>query len=321
MNIMLNDYCNLNCKYCFAGLKEEKTNISDENMQYVVEFLKRSNYPNLRLLGGEPTLHPNFTKYVQIANTDKFFKEILIFTNGYSLSPNMVDQIISPKIGFLINLNKKEDIGKDKYNKIIDNVTYLCRKFRENNLTVKVTLGINIYEPNFEYQYIIDESKKLNIGSIRYSITVPTKLGQDITLDYYKQYIPQLMRFLEDCYNNKLKTNLDCNNIPKCLFTNEELIQLMTREHNICSKNFCCMPMDVRTNLDVTRCFPFFEKYRLNLKDYNNIDELKQYFSENIDKYRFEIPTFKECKDCNLFKNKLCQCGCLTYKFKGDMKC
>ena len=319
MNIMLNDYCNLNCKYCFAGLNEKKINISDENMQSFIEFLKRSNMRSLRVLGGEPTLHPNFIKYIQTATMDRFFEEILVFTNGYNLNKEMVDNIISPKIGFLINFNKIDDIGEKKYNAIVENVTYLTRKYRQLNLPVKVTLGINIYEPDFDYKYIINMTKQLNLKSIRYSITVPTKTGENITLDYYKQYIPKIMEFLECCYQNKIVTNLDCNNIPKCLFTKDELITLVTRGHNMCNKNFCSMPLDVRPNLDVTRCFPFFDTWKLNIKDYDNVNQIKEFFGERIDKYRFEKPTFKECETCKLFENKLCQCGCLTYKFKkGD---
>ena len=33
MNLMLNDYCNLKCKYCFAHLGNVKNNITDENMK------------------------------------------------------------------------------------------------------------------------------------------------------------------------------------------------------------------------------------------------------------------------------------------------
>lgn len=314
MNIMVNDYCNLNCKYCFAGVNKNHNDISDENMFKYISFLKRSNHRSLRILGGEPTINPSFARYVQTANSDDFFQEVMIFTNGYALTPQLIDEIFSHKLAFLINLNKKEDIGEHKYNKTIENITYLVNKYRENNMEPKVLFGINIYEKDFDYKYIVEETKRLELKTIRYSITVPKKAGKQIEISYYSDYIPQLKKFLRECYDNKITTALDCNNIPKCLFTKEELIELQLCGHDLCYKNGCNMPLDVNLNLEVTRCFPFFDKFRVNLNDYKDMKELTSYFYNNIDYFKYEQPTFKECNDCSMFKNKMCQAGCMAYK-------
>jgi uncharacterized radical SAM superfamily Fe-S cluster-containing enzyme len=49
---------------------------------YVLNFLKKSRDPNVRLIGGEPTLHPNFLDFVDIVAQDELFKHLHIFTNG-----------------------------------------------------------------------------------------------------------------------------------------------------------------------------------------------------------------------------------------------
>lgn len=315
MNLMLNDYCNLKCKYCFAHLGNVKNNITDENMKIFIDFLKKSNYRNFRVLGGEPTLHPKFQEYVMNAINDPFFNEILIFTNGSTLNKNMIRNIASPKTGFLINLNSKSDIGELVYEKTIENIRTLVDFYKMNNFPPKITLGINIYDKDFEYKYIVDLTKELGLNIIRYSIVVPTETGKKISLEYYKQFIPNIMNFFKYCYENNIRTTIDCNPIPKCLFTKAQLMDLLMMEQNMALFNECCMPLDVRTNLDVTRCFPFYDDFKLNLKDYDDISKIIQYFAQNIDSQRYVLPTFEECEYCKFFIEKKCQGACMTYKF------
>lgn len=315
MNIMLTDYCNLKCSYCFASCSvEEKKQISDENYYYILDFLKRSNNRSLRLLGGEPLLHKNFEKYILEATKEDYFENIDIFTNGLNLNRRLSHSIVSKKLGGLINLNSPEDIGTKKYDVILENAEYLAYEYKVRQLMPRFSFGINIYKPDLDYSYILDASKRVGIKSIRYSITTPQAANTHTTLDYYKQYAEYLINFIYDCKKNGIEARIDCNNPPKCIFTNEQLMDIVMSESNISQKHICGMVMDVRPNLDVSRCFVFEDYHKLNLKDYNNIEELREEFNRKIDSKRFLIPTFEQCGTCRFFKEQKCQGGCMGYK-------
>ena len=319
MNIMLNNYCNLDCHYCFTPHETSRVNISDENMREFVSFLKRTGVRQFRVLGGEPLLHPEFEKYIGSANRDSFFESIVIFTNAIALTRRLSEAIVSSKTEFLINLNTPKLLGQDVFDATLRNIGHLKEVYIQRNLPIKIRLGLNIYEPDFDFEYIINASRQLEIYGIRFSITVPVTTGIPVTLEYYRQFIPQIMNFLDACYTHQIFALIDCNNIPPCLYTDEQMRNLIAlSNHNICNTQRCSMPLDVSPNLDVTRCFPFYEKYKTNITYFSDGHELMNYFAMNIDAAIYEIPTFEECVTCALFRDKKCQGGCLTYKFKSD---
>lgn len=73
--------CNLNCKICYNH-KLMKDNNHDMHPSYFREVLSRLPKRKylLRLLGGEPTLHPKLNEFIEIAND--FGHTITIGTNG-----------------------------------------------------------------------------------------------------------------------------------------------------------------------------------------------------------------------------------------------
>lgn len=92
--VHLVDHCNLNCQMCdhFSPLATpfylEPQNFQNDISQLAYLFNGRATY--IRLLGGEPLLHPQITSFFSISR--KFFKDtsIELYTNGILL-PNLPD--------------------------------------------------------------------------------------------------------------------------------------------------------------------------------------------------------------------------------------
>ena len=82
MNLLINNYCNLKCSYCFAQEEmhsKEAMNITMENFCKYLDFLKKSNITEVRFIGGEPTLHPELEKLIdKVEVLDKVKKLILL---------------------------------------------------------------------------------------------------------------------------------------------------------------------------------------------------------------------------------------------------
>ncbi|XCH79182.1 MAG: radical SAM protein [Candidatus Dehalobacter alkaniphilus] len=318
MNIMLTNYCNLKCSYCFANCDpKNKVNISDENYANILDFFKRSGHAELRLLGGEPTLHPKFEQWVNEGIADPFFGKIQLFTNALVLDQKLSHSIVHPKVSFLINLNGPKVIGEHLYNKTIENVEYLVFEYQRRNLEPLVTLGINIFEPDFDYTYIINQSKKLKLRTIRYSITVPSNNSQPGTLQHYESFVPRLVDFLDECHAKNIIPHIDCNNPPKCIFSNEQLVDFIYSGYDIIHKEMCRPVMDIRPDLSVARCFVFEDYLSVNIIDFNTVAEIQEFFIREIDSKRFNNPAFKECGGCRFWQERKCQGGCLGYNIQN----
>jgi MoaA/NifB/PqqE/SkfB family radical SAM enzyme len=82
----LTDHCNLNCKYCthFSQLSEKKClepSVFERDCKRIAELTK-GRMKFIKLLGGEPLLHPDVKSFFTISR--KYFKKctVLLTTNG-----------------------------------------------------------------------------------------------------------------------------------------------------------------------------------------------------------------------------------------------
>lgn len=74
-------HCQFNCSYCYFKPYESDINYTDV-MKIVLTKIRTMNEPvNITLLGGEPTLHPNFHEIVETLASMDHVKKIDIITN------------------------------------------------------------------------------------------------------------------------------------------------------------------------------------------------------------------------------------------------
>ena len=70
-NLCITSLCNRSCsRYCFAGLNVMRRPDQAAHMDWTVfctalDFIQRSTIDSVRILGGEPTLHPQFERMVE----------------------------------------------------------------------------------------------------------------------------------------------------------------------------------------------------------------------------------------------------------------
>ncbi|QOR33934.1 radical SAM protein [Clostridium sp. 'deep sea'] len=315
MNILLNNYCNLNCSYCFANdvMGKQKINMNRENFEVIVNWLKQAGENNIRFIGGEPTLHPNFAYFVcKIAN-DPHFKAMHIFSNAV-FNENILQTILlassSKRVTLLPNCNEQEIIGKKNYNTLLYNIENLAKK------RIVEVVGINIYKPNMNYKYIFDIANRFNIPSIRWSIAVPNvEIANEFDIkEYYKSFIPLLKNFFKDSVKYRKNIRLDCNSIPLCLLEDTDLREMVYCSAINLVNRSCGTVLDVSPNLDVVRCFGLSREYSTKLTNFKNVQELSNHMHDKF-KDLYTVKLFEECKDCTIYKrNNNQSCGCHAYK-------
>ena len=221
IGIALTNRCQLNCKYCFSKdiRKIDKTEISIDDFKYLLDFLKSGNENFIKLAGGEPLLHSQFPKIMELLTNDDNIKSIEIFSNGIIID-KYIDKLTNPKIsGILINCNSENDIGKSFYNKLKNNIALLS----ETNKN-RLGIGINLYHKDMDYSFIFDLLKIAKLNSLRFSIAVSNdnKKNTSSVLESFKEFQPLLRQFFKDCLKNNIVPYYDCNAMPECILETED---------------------------------------------------------------------------------------------------
>lgn len=326
-NIMMTDVCNLHCPYCFANefVNKDRNEITEEAFRKAVEFIVGDgSHDSVGLIGGEPTVHARFGEYMRMLLLDERVQHVMVYTNGIRMD-EFWDVLCHPKTRLLINCNPPKDIGEVNYRRLQDNLRVLV----EDKLCGdRVTLGINMYEEDFEYQYLLDLLVRFHFHHARVSITVPN-LDEGRNQDahsYFERMKPRMFQFFHDLLRNEIIPNFDCNKIPSCLVSEEELAQFQPylenpyiKENighsNIGSQIVTCRPViDIRQDLTAVRCFGLSACTKQRIEDYHGIKELENYYLRTVDAYACNTAYSSKCVDCHLRKVMKCTGGCLAYK-------
>ena len=89
------DHCNLKCKGCshFSGLAPEQFISVDSFYNQMERLSQITNIRTLRLMGGEPLLHPKMVDFFVVARSFFPDSEIVLVSNGILLNTLSDEQI------------------------------------------------------------------------------------------------------------------------------------------------------------------------------------------------------------------------------------
>ncbi len=138
METHLVDWCNLKCDYCghYCHIIDEEIYTDVTQFEKDIKILSsKINFRMIRLMGGEPLLHPEVNKFLTI--TRRFFpnSDIRIVTNGI-LIPNMKQEFWDTLKRTKIRIDiSKYPIMKNKFNDITDLI--VLKGARIGNIEIK----------------------------------------------------------------------------------------------------------------------------------------------------------------------------------------
>ncbi len=320
MNLILTNECNRNCPYCFAKLKladretqgsEQRAFISLENVATCLDFLERSHCRTIRLLGGEPTLHPHFVEIVHRCVERKF--EISIFTNGLwddatcesILKIRTDDPSVALKI--LFNVNEPQDWSPAEKERI------------PGALRAAGSIGgcgFNIYREDFSVLFVADLVETYQLDkTLRLGLASPIFGTENsfISPDQMKAIGSRLVEQLGELEKHDIIAGFDCA-FPLCMFDTESLGKLTLFTYGF--ESACDFPVDIGPDLSVWPCYPLSGFSQRSLLDFADRDEIKEHFKEQL--HMFDgFGVFDECVDCRFLKRAQCCGGCLAYKLTG----
>ncbi|MEI6261524.1 MAG: radical SAM protein [Deltaproteobacteria bacterium] len=311
MNLLLTTSCVRSCPYCFAkkemDVSNSKDRISWDNIIYVSDFLKSSGQNHISLLGGEPTLHPQFVDIVLYLIERGFF--VNVFTSGVMNAAMLyeVQRYLRNKkrwVSFICNLNDPDQTPAPL--KEIESV----HSFLDAMGTL-VTPGYNIYRIDFHLEFIFDLVTKYGLKrDMRLGLAHPIPGAKNSFISPYEigDVVKRLFSYAN--YFNQLRISLgfDCG-FPLCKVTNEQIGWL----YRLCGNriNFGCgMPLDINPDMSIYSCFPLSNYHRRSLFEFDHLDEIVEFYEKRKFEIRSEIPgVYEECDGCIYLGEGRCDGG------------
>ena len=313
MNLMINTYCNFHCPYCFAQTEMKTNNVKNitlENFKKYLDFLQKNEESDVRIIGGEPTLHPQFFEFIDTIIEYECFSSVLIFSN-FSFPIEFAQKIVeySDKIviEFLPNIN-----NNPKFLPIIERNLDLLTTSLPDRIN---RISINIYDPNQDMDFWENIIAKYNIRDIRWSITVPNmKLANNFN---FKEYFYSFQNVLKEMVTWATKYDVtfscDCNNPPICAYDDSFISYVMKIDPDFFGR-FACdgSALDVTPELDIIGCFGC-NKFKHKLAEFETFDEIIDLLHEEEDTLR-KTPPQEECISCPRHARSGLYCACLGYR-------
>lgn len=323
-NILLTNYCNRNCPYCFAMDKvkvgtddasDGRTFMDLRDFEYCLNFLQRNRLRVVALLGGEPTLHPNFIEILERCKKDSFFNHIKLFTNGLVSDPivEYLSNFKGPELHIALNIHHPSDYPTGQWKKI---ETVLER------LGPQIGLGYNIYQTHNDFNYLLKLFLKYRlVPHIRLGLTQPI-LGVNnahLALEDFSAVAEEIVAAAENFAQNNLFFSFDCG-FPFCMFTLEQHKKLLSCAINF--KSLCAPIIDIGPDLSVWRCFPLSCLDNRHLNEFETRMDIEFYYHETFRAYE-PLGIYSRCVGCPYRRQGLCTGGCLSRvlrEFHGGLK-
>jgi radical SAM protein with 4Fe4S-binding SPASM domain len=310
-NVLLTTGCNRSCSYCFAREKMAGTgalHMSLEDVRKVIAFLKQSDSMRFRVMGGEPTLHPNFAEIVALALRDGLRVDVLSNATWREDCVELFARIPPGRIYFLLNVDHPDRYSLRQWARIERNIAALPE--RRN-----VTLSFNIFEREPRADYIFDLTRRFGIRMIRMSFSLPALGAANRWLDLaaYADLTPFILDFVRRARDERVSVRLD-NAVPLCIFDPAQAGELLLEGVLDLRRNSRCEPVvDIGPDLTVWCCFCISKLYNRKLEDFADLQELEEYYRGVLGRFQTQLVPMEECRECRYRELWGCQGGCIVH--------
>jgi Radical SAM superfamily len=316
-NLAISSVCNQKCAYCFTvdhfqdrreaedgtGPRVEERFLPVDAFQERLEFLKRSGIGEVRLLGGEPTLHPQFGELVECARAAGM--RVVVFTNGLMPAQALgcLEALNPEQCTVMVNVAEPDAASDDGF--------YRRRRDTMRRLGERALPGFNIYRPDFGVDFLLDLIAQTGCKRmIRLGLAQPCLSGdnQYIHPNQYRAIAVKIVSFARVAAERGVTLDFDCGFV-RCMFSDDDLNVLRAAGTNAAWRCNPILDMDIQGY--VIHCYPLSRLARLPLASECDAASFRGAFERRSRMYR-QAGVFRECSECPLKARGECPGGCLA---------
>jgi radical SAM protein with 4Fe4S-binding SPASM domain len=276
--------------------------MSLEKYLICLDFLHKSHENHMKLLGGEPTLHPEIRPFVEL-NLERGI-ETTLFTNGL-WEPNVQEFFEQPNtstVQFVFNVNELS-LLKSRDKAILERSLKIAGS--------RAIIGFNIYRTDFDLMFLGDLIEAFSLKkTIRLGLASPiVGVENDYILEgELKTVGKRLVAQLLTLEKKDILGSFDCG-FPLCLFNRKELGTLALATQGFSS--VCDAIIDVGVDLTVWPCFPLSNILNVKMTDFKNLLEIKSFYQKKFNSLR-QFGHRESCLSCKYLRRGQCSGGCLA---------
>lgn len=308
INLFITYRCNLACPYCFAtDLRAHYPgDMLWEDFERVLDWAQRAGVPSLAFIGGEPTLHPQLPRMVDLAVQAGI--AAVLFTNG--LGDAALMERLAPQVSnFVVNYNDPSLYTHGQSRALHGNLALLKRA------GAKITFSKNFSSRYLSYDYLLEGIARYGVKAVRYDISRPAP-GRDndhFTLGDTRQAMAQIVKFVKACGNLGVRTGLDCS-IRLCDVDEDDRHYL--ERVSMKFTGICHPSLDIHPDLSASYCLPLQHVRVPDVTAFPSRDALMRHFAEAVRPRRL-TGVSAECLNCRDFMLR-CQGGCMALRRGGE---
>lgn len=306
-NLSITTLCNRDCVYCFArsaraSVPAPSTHMSPALFDKALDFLARSGIDRVRLLGGEPTVHPAFPELVAKALSRDM--SLLVFSNGLMPEPAIrcIEEAPAGSIEILVNASDgcaAPDVESERQKEIL------------RRLGTRAMLSVNLHHAGIDPSFTLRWIREYGLASnVRVGLAHPS-LGSDNSWLRPRQYRAvgeRLAPFVAECRQQGVSIDFDCGFVP-CMFPEGVLESLGLSAGDIGRR--CSPVLDILSDGQVVCCYPLAALHREALTENVDAECLRRTFEESFSRYR-PAGVLPQCSACALKRQGDCLGGCLA---------
>jgi uncharacterized Fe-S cluster-containing radical SAM superfamily protein len=295
-NLTISAVCNQRCPYCFTadhlnGAGPSQHFLDSGDFEARLDFLDRSGIDQARLLGGEPTLHPQFSALVERARARD--KIIVVFTNGLIPAESLacLESLPATACSVLVNVNEPARMSRmyPSATSEAGETTFERQRATIRRLGQRAMVGFNIYRPDFRPEFLLPLIAETGCRpAVRLGLAHPCLSGENRYV-YPHQYVAigrKIVRFARRAADAGVKVEFDCGFV-RCMFADGDLETLTGLGADV---GWRCNPiLDVGLDGQVMR----------------------RAFESRTRPYR-QAGIFRECSTCPFKASGVCPGGCLA---------
>lgn len=316
-NIIVSNVCNLDCDYCFSKnvIRDTTKFISIKELSKILNWLysSGSKISSLGLIGGEPLLHPEFFKILNMCLTypnTALKTPVILYTNGLniiSVFNNDPTYLLEERVQMLINCTPNTGLK--------ENLDFL-NEINPHSIGNSYSIGCNLYPQLKDYQYFWNIVDNYDAKAVRCSVATPCNVvnyyNGDDKFKYFSEMKNVYLDFCKCAIERGCKVVMDCSYIPICEFTDDELkiVSSAVADINFFTKKCLNQPIDIMPDGTAFPCFGTY-KYKTNIFEFKGYGELYQYFYSLLLNKLYNNHNNQSCKSCIKYTTGNCQGGCL----------
>lgn len=309
-NLVVSNTCNLHCSFCFARdyLHDQSGAapfLSPEAYDKRLDFLARSGMDEVRLIGGEPTLHPGFARL--LGRALERFAKVVVFSNGLAGEAVLAAlEAVSPEaLTVMINTSASGPTG------VLSEQEQARRAAVMRRLGRRAMAGYTIASPDFDCDFLLALIHETGCRtSLRLGLAQPAPGGKNAWLSPrdYPAAGERIAAFALRAAGQGVRVELDCGFV-RCMFSQASFDALMRANTRFVSN--CSPVLDVDLDGQASHCFPLAGKFTAPLSASVRAQDLRERLGQAVRPYRL-AGIYPECSSCALRLAQECSGGCLA---------